>query len=66
MLGELIGLMALTIILAILCCFNIINPGADEYSRKAARVAFSIFIVLVSVAICSVVSYLQNNYSMNI
>lgn len=66
MLGELIGLMALTIILATLCCFNIINPGADEYSRTAARAAFSIFIVLVSVVISYVVFYLQNNYSMNI
>ena len=66
MLGELIGLMALTTILITLCCFNIINPGADEYSRIVARVAFSIFIVLVSVAIGYVVSYLQNNYSMNI
>lgn len=66
MIGALIGLMALTIILATLCYFNIISPGADEYTRKAARAAFSIFIVLVSVAICSVVLYLQNNYSMNI
>ena len=65
MLGELIGLMALTIILATLCCFNIINPGAED-SRKIARVVFSILIVLVSVVICSIVFYLQNNYSINI